>query len=60
MEPFGLENRSVELSQPGEIKLLERRDVEHAFEESILALPRLLDAQVFALLLRAPHPELAE
>src|SRR6266567_304456 len=60
VETFGLENRSVELSQPGQIKLLERGDLEHAFEESILALPRLLNAQVFALLLGAPHPELAE
>src|SRR5206468_4575582 len=60
VESFRLENRFVELAQPGEVEHFERLDFENAIQESVLPSPRPMDAQVFALFLAAHHAELSE
>ena len=52
-EAFGLEDRLGELLHPGGVKRFERLDFEHAFEEPLVALPGLADAELLALFLPA-------
>ena len=59
-QTLGLEDAALELLHPGQIGLLECRHREDPLEEPVLAGPRLLDAELLALLLAALHGEVAE
>jgi hypothetical protein len=60
MKALGHKQRPAELPHPRQVELPESSHPEDAFEESVLSLPRLENAEVLTLLLRPHQRELTK
>ena len=54
-QSLGLEKRLAKVTQVRPVKFLERGNLIHSFQKPVLPLPRVIDAQLLAFFLRAPH-----